>query len=90
VHLIEKGDLRRRHAAAAIPLVDDAADDLALVLDLIFAIASIVYYLVGFGLPSLRLSGAPQSPFVLGIIALGAGVMCARLLSQAGRRRRFS
>jgi polar amino acid transport system permease protein len=30
----------------------------------------IVLYVVGFGLPSLRLAGAPQSPFVLCIIAL--------------------
>ena len=30
----------------------------------------IVLYLVGFGIPSLRLQGAPQSPFVLCIIAL--------------------
>jgi polar amino acid transport system permease protein len=30
----------------------------------------LVFYVVGFGLPSLRLTGAPQSPFVLGIIAL--------------------
>jgi polar amino acid transport system permease protein len=30
----------------------------------------IVLYLVGFGIPSLRLQGAPTSPFVLGIVAL--------------------
>jgi polar amino acid transport system permease protein len=30
----------------------------------------LVIFLVGFGLPSLRLAGLPQSPFVLGIIAL--------------------
>jgi polar amino acid transport system permease protein len=30
----------------------------------------LVLYLVGYGLPGLRLQGAPSSPFVLGIIAL--------------------
>ena len=30
----------------------------------------LVFYLVGYGIPSLRLQGAPQSPFVLSIIAL--------------------
>ena len=30
----------------------------------------VVLYLVGYGLPGLRLQGAPSSPFVLGIIAL--------------------
>ena len=30
----------------------------------------LVLYIVGFGLPALRLKGAPSSPFVLGIIAL--------------------
>src|SRR3954454_1403111 len=30
----------------------------------------IVLYLVGFGIPSLRLQGVPTSPFVLGIVAL--------------------
>ncbi len=30
----------------------------------------LVLYIVGYGLPGLRLSGAPNSPFVLGIIAL--------------------
>jgi polar amino acid transport system permease protein len=30
----------------------------------------IVLYLVGFGIPSLRLQGMPTSPFVLGIVAL--------------------
>jgi polar amino acid transport system permease protein len=30
----------------------------------------LVLYLVGYGLPGLRLAGAPNSPFVLGIIAL--------------------
>jgi polar amino acid transport system permease protein len=30
----------------------------------------LVFFLVGYGIPSLRLQGLPQSPFVLGIIAL--------------------